>query len=149
MEDNSPSRGIIIVLSAGVSGVVVVLIAAAVIVISVTVCLRKRNNKHVNVSDNVAYGVSRVANQPNSRQLKMKNNTETILMTCTHMLPHPPLPSSPLMQPTMSTLLLKLCMTSPLPLEIEKQNLIFPPLLMKHMMLLVKHEVAVPIRHLK
>ena len=76
-----------IVLSAGVSGVVVVLIAAAVIVISVTVCLRKRNNKHVNVSDNVAYGVSRneielsacddVANQPNSRQLKMKNNAET------------------------------------------------------------------------
>ena len=36
MDDNSPSRGIIIVLSAGVSGVVVVLIAAAVIVIFAT-----------------------------------------------------------------------------------------------------------------
>ena len=69
------------------SGVAVVLIAAAVIVIFVTVCLRKRNNKHVNVSDNVAYGVSRneielsacddAANQPSSGQLKMKNNTET------------------------------------------------------------------------
>ena len=55
--------------------------------ISVTVCLRKRNNKHVNVYDNVAYATSRneielsacddVANQPSSGQLKMKNNTET------------------------------------------------------------------------
>ena len=88
MDDNSPSRGIIIIaLSAGVSGVVVVLIAAAVIVISVTVCLRKRNNKHINVTDKFAYGTSRneielsacddAANQPSSGQLKMKNNTET------------------------------------------------------------------------
>ena len=86
MDDYSPSRGIIIVLSAGLSGVVVVLIAAAVIVISVTVCLRKRNNKHINITDHVAYGTSRnkielsacddVANQPSSGQLKMKNNTE-------------------------------------------------------------------------
>ena len=62
----------------------VVLIAAAVIVISVTVCLRKRNNKHVNVTDNVAYGMSRneielsacddVANQPSNGQLKMNRN---------------------------------------------------------------------------
>ena len=36
--------------SVGVSGAVIALIAAAVIVISVTVCLRKRNNKHVNVT---------------------------------------------------------------------------------------------------
>ena len=46
-----------------------------------------RNNKHVNVTDHVAYGTSRneielsacddVANQPSNRQLKMKNNTET------------------------------------------------------------------------
>ena len=55
MDDNSPSRGII-VLSTGLIGVVV---AAAVIVISVTVCLRKRNNKHINITDNVAYGTSR------------------------------------------------------------------------------------------
>ena len=54
--------------------------------ISVTVCLRKRNNKHINITDNVAYGTSRneielsacddVANQPSSGQLKMKNNTD-------------------------------------------------------------------------
>ena len=43
----------------GVNGVVVVLIAAAVIVVSVTVCLRRRKSKHVNIlADNVAYGVS-------------------------------------------------------------------------------------------
>ena len=58
--------------------------AAAVIVISVIVCLRKRNNKHINITDNVAYGTSRelsacddVANQPSSGQLEMKSNTET------------------------------------------------------------------------
>ena len=33
----------------------VVLVAAAVTVISVSVCLRKRKNKHVNTTDNVAY----------------------------------------------------------------------------------------------
>ena len=71
-------------ISVGVSGAVVALIAAAVIVMSVTVCLRKRNNKHVNITDNVAYGVSRneielsacddVANQPSSEQLIMIAN---------------------------------------------------------------------------
>ena len=147
MEDNSPSRGIIIVLSAGVSGVVVVLIAAAVIVISVTVCLRKRNNKHVNVSDNVAYGVSRneielsacddVANQPNSRQLKMKNNTETRASDSDDVYAYTTPPTTAILTSNAAYNVLMLCMTSPLPLEIEKQNLIFLPL---HMMLLVKQE---------
>ena len=141
---------LIIVLSAGLSGVVVVLIAAAVIVISVTVCLRKRNNKHVNIS---AYATSRneielsacddVANQPSSGQLKMKNNTETRASDSNYtddVYAYATPPTTAILTSNMSTLLLMLCMTSPLPLEIEKQNLIFPPLLMKHMMLLVKQE---------
>ena len=69
MDDNSPSRGII-VLSAGLIGVVV---AAAVIVISVTVCLRKRNNKHITMLHMVRVGelsaCDDVANQPSSGQL--------------------------------------------------------------------------------
>ena len=36
----------------------VVLVAAAVTVISVSVCLRKRKNKHVNTTENVAYHCS-------------------------------------------------------------------------------------------
>ena len=50
--------------SVGVSGAVIALIAAAVIVISVTVCLRKRNNKHVNVT----------IYQSSSGQVVMKTN---------------------------------------------------------------------------
>ena len=53
--------------SVGLSGVVIALIAAAVIVISVTVCLRKRNNKRMNITDNVAY-------QSSSGQVVMKTN---------------------------------------------------------------------------
>ena len=48
----------VLYISVGVSGVVVVLIAAAVIVISVTVYLRKKKSKHINIfTNNVAYGV--------------------------------------------------------------------------------------------
>ena len=50
--------------SVGVSGAVIALIAAAVIVISVTVCLRKRNNKHVNAT----------IYQSSSGQVVMKTN---------------------------------------------------------------------------
>ena len=50
--------------SVGVSGAVIALIAAAVIVISVTVCLRKRNNKHVIVT----------IYQSSSGQVVMKTN---------------------------------------------------------------------------
>ena len=50
--------------SVGVSGAVIALIAAAAIVISVTVCLRKRNNKHVNVT----------IYQSSSGQVVMKTN---------------------------------------------------------------------------
>ena len=50
--------------SVGVAGAVIALIAAAVIVISVTVCLRKRNSKHVNVT----------TYQSSSGQVIMKTN---------------------------------------------------------------------------
>ena len=50
--------------SVGVSGAVIALIAAAVIVISVTVCLRKRNNKYVNAT----------IYQSSSGQVVMKTN---------------------------------------------------------------------------
>ena len=50
--------------SVGVSGAVIALIAAVVIVISVTVCRRKRNNKHVNVT----------IYQSSSGQVVMKTN---------------------------------------------------------------------------
>ena len=50
--------------SVGVSGAVIALIAAAVIVISVTVYLRKRNNKHVNAT----------IYQSSSGQVVMKTN---------------------------------------------------------------------------
>ena len=60
----------------GVSGVVVVLIAATVIVISVTVCLRKRNSKHVNIlADNVAYGVS-------EKEMELSTNAAYNATTC-------------------------------------------------------------------
>ena len=49
------SGALLVYISAGVSGAVVVLVAAAVTVISVSVCLRKRKNKHVNTTDNVTY----------------------------------------------------------------------------------------------
>ena len=49
------SDALLVYISAVVSGAVVVLVAAAVTVISVSVCLRKRKNKHVNTTDNVAY----------------------------------------------------------------------------------------------
>ena len=50
--------------SVGVSGAVIALIAAVVIVISVTVCRRKRNNKHVNAT----------IYQSSSGQVVMKTN---------------------------------------------------------------------------
>ena len=49
------SNVLLVYISAGVSGAVVVLVAAAVTVISVSVCLRKRMNKHVKTTDNVTY----------------------------------------------------------------------------------------------
>ena len=56
----------IIYVSIGMKAVVV-LIAAAVTVISVLVCLKKRKNKHVNTTDNVAYHHS-------SGQVTMESN---------------------------------------------------------------------------
>ena len=56
-------------ISAGVSGAVVVLVAAAVTVISASVCLRKRKNKHVNTTDNVAYHCS---NSRDQETMKLK-----------------------------------------------------------------------------
>ena len=49
------SDALSVYISAGVSATVVVLVTTAVTVITVSVCLRKRKNKHVNTTDNVAY----------------------------------------------------------------------------------------------
>ena len=52
------SGALSVYVSVGVSGAVVVLVAAAVTVISASVCLRRRKNKQVNTTDNVAYHCS-------------------------------------------------------------------------------------------
>ena len=143
-----------IVLSAGVSGVVVVLIAAAVIVISVTVCLRKRNNKHINITDNVAYSTSRneielsacddVANQPSSEQLKMNNNTETRASDSDDMYAYATPPTTAILTSNVaynvhtSTDVVHDLPTSSGNRETESD--IPTTILMKHMMLLVKQE---------